>query len=197
MTNYDVNWDNHVWQNLTPSKRQPIRYAWLRFLMRPIKEIHAKFIAFKNREIYLSVHTSQKIYLEKILNDEFDLVDRGIYIGLISSIDKLFLYQHAESLPIYLYNKWKTTQPYVIGDYATYGTKVWRAISPSTNQTPFVGSTFWTFHKDRMYVYKKSEYNPKGFIIFVPVALSFDENQMRALVDLYRYAGIYYEIQTY
>lgn len=197
MFNYNVNWNNFIWYNLWLSKRKSVRYAWLKLLFTPITFIHSQFLTFKNRELYLAVHTSQKIYLEKILNDELDNVDRGIYISNISGVDKLFIKQKVELLPVRLYDKWLSTQPYVIGNYAAYGNSVWRATAPSTGSAPFIGSASWVYHADRLYLRQKTEYNPKGFIVFVPAALVFDINQLNALVDLYKLAGIYHEVQTY
>lgn len=51
------------------------------------------------------------------------------------------------------------------------------------------------------YIYKLSELGLNGndydFIVWVPVALTFDEDKMRAVVDRYKLAGIRYDIQTY
>jgi hypothetical protein len=197
MFNFEVNWNNFIWQNIWPTKRKAVRYAWLKLLFTPIKHIHSKFILFKDEQTYLAVHTGQKIYLEKLLNDQFDNDDRGIYIGLISGLDKLFIKQKSELLPIYIYDKWDASKAYVIGNYAVYGTSVWRCIANNTGSVPFIGSTRWVYHKDRLYLAQKSEYNTKGFIVYVPTALSFDETQMRAFIDLYKLAGMYYEIITY
>ena len=197
MSNFNINWPNLVHLNLPPHKRMIIRWKWILLVMTPLKFKHTEFIEFYEDQKYRVAHTSQKISIEKVLNDKFDNDDRGIYIGLRNPIDQIFLRQKSEELPIILYNKWKSLTTYSIGDFSTHGSYVWIATAVSTGESPFDGSAYWSIHADRFYLHQSSEYLPKGFIVYVPIAVVFDEDQMRALIDLYRLAGMYYEIQTY
>jgi len=39
---------------------------------------------------------------------------------------------------------WNSSTTYSIGQYVNYSSNVWQATATSTNQTPFIGSAFWT-----------------------------------------------------
>lgn len=197
MPNFSVNWTNFVKNNLRYFKRKEIRLAWIDTIIYPVKQLHTKFLTFWDTTYNLASHTNQKISIEKILNDHFDNDDRGIYIGLISQIDKVFLHQKSEEQPIIIYNKWSDSIAYVAGNFAVYGSYVWIATDASTDEAPFDGSDYWEIHKPRFYLHNVGDYGSKGFIVYVPVAVTYDEYQMRALIERYKLAGMYYEIQTY
>lgn len=75
---------------LTPTEeRTPEGKAFLKTLLKPFKTLYNQFIAARNFDIYKLQHSAQIIYLEKVLNEQFNNslpaytngVPTGIYIG--------------------------------------------------------------------------------------------------------------------
>lgn len=60
--------------------RSPISLAWVYSWAKPLKDLNIIFSAFRDNTIYKLQFTSQTIYLEHYLNDQFDQIGRGIYI---------------------------------------------------------------------------------------------------------------------
>lgn len=197
MFSYLVSWTNFVYYNLPVHLRKIYRIKWIELLIYESTQLYNTFITTRTNVIYKVSHTNSKISIEKVLNDEFDPVNQEIYIELIQEIDQQYLHVKSESQPIYLYTKWDAATAYVIGDYANYGGYTWECIQAHTNEIPADGSSYWTKGDERTYLYESSEYGGNGFIVFVPVSLTYDSAHMNSLIQYYKLAGIYYEIQTY
>ena len=125
-----------------------------------IETTHSAFTDFRIQSIRDIKFTGQTIYLEQLLNEEFDPGGFGIYITTINVNQFTYLYRKTEAKPLYLFRK--------------------SELQPAT------------------YLINKLEYGfLVDFIVFVPVALSFDQNQMKALILKYKLAGKRYKIETY
>lgn len=84
--------------------RKPKMVAWVNSMLKPVKNLHTKFINYRRKTVYKIDHTSQVFSLEKMLNDEFDQQERRIYIvdGVYRSA--LYFYNPEENAPIHFYN---------------------------------------------------------------------------------------------
>ena len=71
--------------------------AWLDSLSKPLKTLNGVFDSFRANTLYKLNFTSQIIYLEHFLNDQFDSVERRIFIDTTDDLGFKFIYQKAES----------------------------------------------------------------------------------------------------
>lgn len=70
-----------------------------------LKSIHTQFLQFRNDTTYWLYFNGQIIYMEHVLNDQFDPANRGIYIENLADIQYDYLYNAIEQrTPIYLDN---------------------------------------------------------------------------------------------
>ena len=113
-----------------------------------------------DKTLYQMQHDSRVIYLEKVLNEYFEvptynasshIATRQIYIEDAPQVPKTYIYQPEELQPIYL---------------------------------------------GEIFLDKDNEITA-DFIINIPVAISFDEPRLRALIDFYKLSGKKHIIQTY
>jgi len=79
--------------------------AFMNSISNPLKELYAE-------TLYKMQHTGQVIYLEKMLNEYYNiagydknnhLATRQIYITDAPAVPRVYLYQPAENKPVYLY----------------------------------------------------------------------------------------------
>lgn len=78
--------------------------AFIRALTLPVSSLHASFMAYRNDANYKINHNSQVCYLQAVLNDNFDFVQRRIYITDSEILDwTRFLWKESEDKPIMLY----------------------------------------------------------------------------------------------
>lgn len=71
---------NIVEENISPRLRKTFTVELLKSLASPLARTFSSFYSFFNETKYDLQFNGQVIYLEHILNDKFDDVDRGIYI---------------------------------------------------------------------------------------------------------------------
>lgn len=113
---YDIEF-NKVAQWWSP--HQLCKTFWLKWIgvfLYPIAQLHQLFLKFRKAKLYELSITPQVCYLEALLNDRFDLINRGIYIG--DPIDKspLYIYVEAETKPKYLYTEAEDQPKYLYTD---------------------------------------------------------------------------------
>lgn len=194
-----VNWIKLVQLQVPQWMRRKRLVVWLLVLISGVRSLHANFLDYRKNSIYSLLITGQTIYLEKALNDQWDFLDRGIYIETATDPNQFYLYNRIEAAdPVYFYNRYNGVREYAIGDYAVEGTRIWKAVELGFLDAPEASNAQWSDEGERLYLRNKIEGNAVyDFIIWVPVGVVFGEAQMRALVDLYKLAGKTYTIQTY
>lgn len=197
MYNYNVNWESLVKANTPYHKRKFYRLKWLNFLIVEIKKLHQIFLTWSTETTYAAAHNGMKISMEKVLNDQFDPINQLIYIGLAVDEDQMFLFTKPELQQNYIYTKYNAATAYTVGQFANYGIYTWVCIQNTTGNTPADPSIYWQIHKPRLYLYQSDEYVSLGFIVWVPVGLVYDVDQMNAWINKYKLAGITHTIQTY
>jgi len=113
---YVINYAKLVTQRIPELLRFEDLIAFVQALVSPLVFIYNQFITFRLFIIYKLTITPQVVYMEKMLNDQYDSVLRRIYIkdGAIKAAVYLytkaelkpkFLYTKPENKPIYLYTK--------------------------------------------------------------------------------------------
>ncbi|WP_264521212.1 hypothetical protein [Flavobacterium sp. N1994] len=147
-----------------PIKLRTIRtLAFFKAMVAPLQTI-------QQETLYKMQHNGTKIYLEKMLNETFNVsgydnqnheATKLIYIEDLPGIDKLYVWQNLEADSSFFEDDGDDNDDDLFLDGDTEG-----ALQYS-----------WT--------------------IFMPNTITFNENSLRALVDSYRYIGKKYTIQTY
>lgn len=197
---FNLDWPTFIQALLPYWWRKPNMIAWLRTLLSAVIGLYDDLVTFRSRTIYDLQITGQTIYLEKALNDRFDFINRQIYIENLADLTQFYIYNKVEAQPpVYLYNKYDATYTYASGEFAAYQGTIWVANNATTGSTPAIGNANWSVHKpfDPYLINKGEALQPTDFIVWVPVALVFDINELRALVNRYKLAGKRYTVQTY
>jgi len=92
-------------QNLPPLLRYEVFIGLVQAIFGAVETVFSLFSNNRNENIYNLSITPQVCYLEKALNDRFDLSDRRIYISDGVFYERLYIYTRAENKPIYIYNR--------------------------------------------------------------------------------------------
>lgn len=143
---------------MPPRLRKTRHMAWLQVLMYPVNTLFQQFRRNRDANLYRLKITPQVVYMERLLNDRYDIAGRRIRITDAMSYAAVYIYQEAEAK-----------------DHALY-------MESEARPT---------------YLYTESEIGDStaDFIVMVPAVLSFNENEMTALIDAYKLAGKSYKIQ--
>jgi len=197
MFNFKLNSLKLIYENLPFSLHAPKRINMLKVMLKPFKVIHADFIKAKDEFIYKCTFNGEVLYLQTALNDKFDLINRGITI-VDSNYDPLYIYARSESKPpIMMYARWKSTINFATNDFCVTSTnRVYQANAPTTgSDVPGVSSKWDLTTRTVPILRARSNFN--GTITFnvnVPSTVSFNLNEMKALINYYKLAGKGYQI---
>lgn len=158
-----INIDNQL-ELLSPTfLRKETTMAFLKALMSPMQSI-------VDDTLYKMQHDGRKIYLEKMLNEYYEVSGydhqdhentKLIYIEDLQQIEKLFIFQDLESESTFLEDDGVDSDDDIFLDGDLDG---------------------------------QSAYS---WVIFMPDTISFEEYSLRALVDSFRYAGKKYTVEIY
>ncbi len=86
----------------------------LNALIKPLKNLNTTFKSWKDGVDYDLQFNGQTMYLQRVLNDQFDTVLRRIYIEDTSIINNVYVANKSEgSVTLYLANKSETSAPVV------------------------------------------------------------------------------------
>lgn len=144
---------------LLPPRLRKLRHvAWLQALVSPVNYLYQQFRRNRDANRYRLRITPQVVYMQRLLNDRYDIDKRGIRIADTISFDPADLYQEAESKPVFIYNEEE-------------------------------------HHPISLFTEQEVGRESVDFFVHVPAYLSFNENEMRALIDNYKLAGKTYKIQ--
>lgn len=109
---FNVDFNILIKRLLPIALRQPKFIDWLMTAFKGLRDIYSEFIQFRNDTTYWLYFNGQIIYLEHVLNDQFDPVNRGIYIENLADIQYDYLYNAIEQrTPVYLDNKSENKPP--------------------------------------------------------------------------------------
>lgn len=155
---FDIDYHKLIRLLMPPRLRKVVHVAWLQAITYPVNVLYQQFRRNRDANLYRLSITPQVVYMEKLLNNRYDLADRRISIVDAVSNEVTWIYQEAESKPKFLYTE-AEVQP--------------------------------------IHLFTESEIGnePVDFYVMVPAAISFNENEMSALIDTYKLAGMAYKIQ--
>jgi hypothetical protein len=98
------------------------------------------------------------VFLEKLLNDRYDISNRRIRITDALVYSSLYLYQEEENKPVFFYAEAESAPAFVFTE-------------------------------------EEVGLQTVDFYVLVPSVITFNENELRALLDAYKLAGKTYKIQ--
>lgn len=101
------------------------RYDWWvnyhHAAVKPLDQLLQSFYGFFNQKKYELTFDGQVIYLEHVLNDQFDPIDRGIFITDSSLLDTVFLFTESEgNEPTTIYTDAEAEPPIYLNTYDEY-----------------------------------------------------------------------------
>lgn len=155
---FDINYPKLTRLLMPPRLRKAIHVSWLNALTYPVNTLYQQFRRNRDANLYRLAITPQVVYMEKLLNDRYDLADRRIRIVDAVTNEVTWIYQEEESKPKFVYTETEA-QPIYLFTEAEIGSE------------------------------------PVDFYVMVPAAITFNENEMSALIDTYKLAGMAYKIQ--
>lgn len=82
------------------SLRKAKHFAFLNSLVTPLQQLHSLFLQFRENQLYDLKITGQVIYLELVLNDIFDPVQRRIYIEDGEIYEPPVFYEEYKNQPV-------------------------------------------------------------------------------------------------
>lgn len=137
---YKVNWHKLGTSLLPVFLRKKRLLAFIKVLLFPLYSLHAEFARFKADMIYRQSHNSQVCYLEAVLNDEFDDLQRRIKIKGVEiraavrfyepdEKKEVWFYEEQDNKPVYFYNS-----TYYGGDGADFTVLCPADILPATKR---------------------------------------------------------------
>lgn len=100
---YNNDWNHFVISNLPFEERKPKTIKWLNVILKPIVRLHIEFLAFRNQALYKVNHNSQICYLQAVLNDSFDNVQRRIIIRNAILKQPVWFYEPEEQKEVWFY----------------------------------------------------------------------------------------------
>ena len=106
---YDINYTKAVTQRIPVPIQKDRTTAWLLVLVTPIVFIYNLLLSFRALIIYKLTITPQVCYLEKMLNDRYDTIDRRIYIADGKEYNPIFIYRKVEVKPAFFFRKSEST----------------------------------------------------------------------------------------
>lgn len=149
MTPFDIDFSKLIkW--MTPNRwKRKEWFAWIESLLTPVTYIYNKFKGNRKDNLYYLNHSPQVVYLQAVLNDRFDPINRQIVIDEGIYYDSPYIYKTVESHPLYVFTTAEAQPVYIFLTEDTFLLTV-------------------------------------DFQVLVPNYLSFDEFEMRSLIDKYR-----------
>lgn len=100
---YDIDFNETARINVPKRLRNCNMMAFVRLIITPFIMVYQAFKTFRQATIYDLGITPQVCYLEKLFNDRYDPVLRGIYIDDGIEQEGTYLYMDAEDKPLILY----------------------------------------------------------------------------------------------
>jgi len=154
--------------------------------------------AFTDLISYETKFNGQSVYIERYLNDQYDPINRGIYIENFSDVIYNYFSNKAELEPdVYTYNYWDYYVGYAIGDRVIYLNKIYEAIDININVVP-TDTAYWVeIGRCDIYFNRGEVFREYDFIVWVPIAVSYVLANFEASINKYKLADKRHLIQTY
>lgn len=103
---YSVDFSDIVAKLLPIELRKDWLKRYIKAALQPLQNINTYFFQLVNDTDYKLAFNGQVIYLEHILNDRYDPINRGIYIEDGANVVYTYIYNVLETKPpLFIYNK--------------------------------------------------------------------------------------------
>ncbi|WP_343744211.1 hypothetical protein [Chitinophaga sp.] len=102
---YEIDFPKLVRLLMPPRLRKMRHVAWLLALCNPVNYLYQQFRRNRDANLYRLKITPQVVYLERLLNDRYDISQRRIKISDGMIYEPVFLYQEIEQKPVYLWQE--------------------------------------------------------------------------------------------
>jgi hypothetical protein len=102
---YQVTWNKLVTWFIPQALRKTKLLCFVQALVAPVNDLHTRFLYYRQTTIYSLGISPQVCYLQKALNDRYDLVLRRIIIVDGVEYDALPLFRKVENKPVRLYRR--------------------------------------------------------------------------------------------
>jgi len=169
-----IDWSYHLFA-LVPSKlRLGKRMSWLTVLLKGLQDIHDEFLLWRDDVNRRATFNGQVMVLERMLNLTYFTEDIWASPVDVTASGHIYIEQVAGTVE-------NTAIWYLSEGQATV--QVWGYLSEGISGVPS-----W---------YLSEQTSSVSFNVMVPVALVFNEPEMRARIDKYVIAGFNYNIVTY
>lgn len=99
---YNIDFNKLVILLLPPFLRKAILIRYLQALVLPLDQVYYKWYNWRKDNIYKLEHTGQVCSLEGSLNDNFDPIERRIYIGDGQIYETTYIYTEGEAQDVFL-----------------------------------------------------------------------------------------------
>ena len=100
---YNINWRTFIILNLPVFLRKIRSIKLLEVFFKPVVLLHLEFLEFRRQALYKVNHNSQICYLQAVLNDSFDNIQRRIIIRNAKIKEPLWFYEPEENKPVVFY----------------------------------------------------------------------------------------------
>lgn len=178
MTNYVVNIIQVIHRTLSFELRNQINVAMFYALTRPLNAVSVAFEDFTRQRKRQAKYNGQKMVLERMLNLYYYGQDKWATAADPTASGGFYIEQAAGNVDkMYIFKKTES----------------------STSDWIFKKSESLPGGASRSYIFKKSELSNfvYDFKVRIPSSFTYNENEVRALVDRYKLAGKNYAIETY
>ena len=99
---FNIDWNILVLDNIPTMIRKPTYAAFAQILLKPLNSLYYNWYNWRIDNIYKLEHTGQVCSLEGSLNDEFDPVERRIYLGDGQIYETTYIFTEAEEQDVWL-----------------------------------------------------------------------------------------------
>jgi hypothetical protein len=102
---YTVNWNKLAIWFIPQALRKTKTLCFIQALVSPVNDLHTRFLYYRQNTIYNLGISPQVCYLQKALNDRYDVALRRIKIVDGVEYDAIPLFLKVENKPVKLYRK--------------------------------------------------------------------------------------------
>jgi hypothetical protein len=102
---FDIDYVKFVRLMVPPHLRKVKHVSWLQGLASPVNVLYQLFRRNRNSNIYRLKITPQVCYLERLLNDRYDIAERRIRIQDSITFDPVYIFLQQENKPVFIHTK--------------------------------------------------------------------------------------------
>jgi len=102
---FNIDWLKIKLANIETFLRTTVRVQWLSSLTNPVEKLYNAYLQFRTEKLYQMSHNSQVVYLEKVLNDQFDNDLREIRIQNSPLLEPVWHYDKQDNKPVWYFDK--------------------------------------------------------------------------------------------